>query len=86
MPVALLAQEDRKWGRRMVSLPHQGVTASPSWAIVQHIFQGQGKLQALRLRDVQVGTVVAVAHTHEHLVLGGIGDVILLWNPKSRNK
>lgn len=84
--MALPAQADRQWGVGMVSLPHQGVTTSPTWAIVQHILQGQGEFQPLSLRDVEVSAVVAVAHTHKHLVLGGICDVILLWKPKSESE
>lgn len=43
------------WGSRgelPCALPHQGVTASPSWAVIKHVLQGQGELQPLCLRDV----------------------------------
>lgn len=59
-------------------LPYERVATGALGTVVEHILQGQGEAQALSVRDVQVRNVVVVIHADEDLVLGRVGDVVLL--------
>lgn len=62
--------------------PDECVAAWTLWAVVEHILQGQGEGQALRVWDVQVGDVVDVVDANKHLVLRSVSDVVLLQEKK----